>query len=75
MKIEKLERIDIVSMTTVEINELMVSYRVSWNTSIDCMRIMHNCDMIKSIHGNVGILETTRMEAAMRGRMILGIMR
>ena len=75
MEVEILKREDILYMTTEQINEIMISYRDKWTSSIACMKIMHNCDMIKSVHSNVGLLETTRMEAEMRGRMIMGIVR
>lgn len=61
--------------TTESINELMILYRSKWTTSNACIRIVHNCDMISINVGTVGLVESTRMEAAMRGKLILGMVK
>lgn len=71
MSVKLLSIFDVTLMSHQEINELMLSYRDQWKTSSACVAIIENCEVIERVHGDVGLVKTTKMEAGMRGRTLL----
>jgi hypothetical protein len=73
----EITRDELKGMTKEDINTLLLQARPQWSTVHACIRIIAICDNVNSIfgHGRMPIADSTKLEAAMRGKILMGLSR